>query len=693
MNWMELIKEYTKRGLGVPIALVVLLGMMVLPIPPILLDFFFTFNIAFSLVVILAVIYTSRPLDFAVFPTVILLSTLFRLALNVASTRVVLLHGFEGPHAAGHVIQSFGEVVIGGNYAVGFAVFMILIIINFVVVTKGAGRISEVSARFTLDAMPGKQMAIDADLNAGLITQEEAKTRRSEVALEADFYGAMDGASKFVRGDAIAGILILIVNLLGGIGIGTLQQSLSFLDAMKLYALLTIGDGLVAQIPALLLSTAAAIIVTRVSKNTDMGSQISSQLFENPKVLIISGCIIFFLGIIPGMPHLSFIILGAALLFSSYYMNVLKKNKKIESEKNKKIEQEKKSEEPPEKPKEFSWDDVSFIDPIGLEIGYRLVPLVGQNGSAQLMGKIKGIRKKVSQELGFLIPPVHIRDNLDLNSNSYRISVMGVNICESMIQVDKDLAVNPGKVFGELAGVETVDPVFNLKSIWIDTSQREYAQTLGYTVVDSSTVVATHLMNVLKRKSYQLFGHEELKHVLERIEKISEKLSEELKKIPSSVLVKVFQGLLMEQVPIKDLRTISEVLAEHSHQPEPTLLIQSIRIGMNSLIVQNIVGSEAEIPVVTIEPNLEQILLSSLKGNQGAGSVIEPDLYNKMHKKITEISSAQDEIGSPTVLLVHPDIRNMIVSFFKNFISSFFVLSYAEIPDDRKLRIIGSLGN
>ncbi|RMH41917.1 MAG: flagellar biosynthesis protein FlhA, partial [Gammaproteobacteria bacterium] len=530
--------------------------------PPWMLDLMFTFNITLSLVVLLVTVYTQRPLDFAAFPTVLLVATLLRLALNVASTRVVLLNGHTGPGAAGSVIEAFGAVVVGGSYAVGLVVFAILVIINFVVVTKGAGRISEVSARFTLDAMPGKQMAIDADLNAGLLTQDEARERRAEVAREADFYGAMDGASKFVRGDAVAGLLILLINILGGLAIGMGQHNLDLSTATRFYVLLTIGDGLVAQIPSLLLSTAAAIMVTRQNAAQDMGAQVVSQMFSNPKVFFVAAGVLILLGIIPGMPHFAFLTLGSIAALSGWWLG---QKQAAEEVANETIETESREAQPPAL-QELTWEDVSPVDPIGLEIGYKLIPLVDQSQDGKLMARIKGVRKKLSQELGFLVPTVHIRDNLELSPTAYRISLMGVPTAEAEVYPDRELAINPGQVFGPIEGIPTKDPAFGLEAYWITPDKREQAQTLGYTVVDASTVIATHLSQILHDNAAQLLGHEETEQLLKRLAQTAPKLAEELvpDKLPLSVVVKVLQNLLAENVPVRDIRTIAETLAEYA---------------------------------------------------------------------------------------------------------------------------------
>ncbi|WP_318456038.1 flagellar biosynthesis protein FlhA [Photobacterium leiognathi] len=678
-------------SIGAPVMVLATLAMVVLPMPPLLLDMTFTFNIALSLVVLLVTVYTRRPLDFAAFPTVLLIATLLRLALNVASTRVVLLHGHEGPDAAGQVIDAFGSVVIGGNYAVGLVVFLILMIINFMVVTKGAGRISEVSARFTLDALPGKQMAIDADLNAGLIDQEQARTRRFEVTKEADFYGSMDGASKFVKGDAIAGILILFINIIGGLIIGMSQHGLTFGSAIEIYSLLTIGDGLVAQIPSLLLSIAAAMMVTRQNTDEDMGQQMYFQMFNNPQALIITGVILFVMGIVPGMPHIPFLLLAAMIGAAAYWR--VKKDKEAAL-----VEKEPAATElvPTQPLKELSWDDVQPVDTIGLEVGYRLISMVDKDQGGELLERVKGVRKKLSQDFGFLIPPVHIRDNLELPPNSYRISLMGVACGEANIHPKMDLAINPGQVFGSIDGEMTTDPAFGLEAVWVQDSQREHAQALGYTVVDSATVLATHLSQLLTNNASQLLGHEEVQNLLEMLGQSAPKLVDGFvpDQLPLGVVVKVMQNLLNEAIPLRDIRTIVQTLSEYSSKSQdPDILTAAVRIGLKRLICQEINGIEVELPVITLVPELEQILHQTMQSAGGESSGIEPGLAERLQRSLTEATQQQELKGEPAVLLTSGVLRSTLAKFVKNTIPSLRVLSYQEVPDEKQIRIVNAVGN
>jgi flagellar biosynthesis protein FlhA len=684
--------EFARNGLGVPMLVMVVLAMMVLPLPAFLLDVFFTFNISLSLIILLAVIYVRRALEFATFPTVLLGATLLRLGLNVASTRIVLMNGHTGAHAAGHVIAAFGQFVVGGNYAVGMVVFIVLVIINFVVITKGAGRISEVSARFTLDAMPGRQMAIDADLNAGIITQPEAIIRRQEVREEADFYGAMDGASKFVRGDAIAGILIVFINMFGGTIIGAAQHGMSLADAGRTYALLTIGDGLVAQIPALLLSVAVAILVTRVSRPHDMGQQIFSQVLSEPKALGVTAGILGLMGVIPGMPNLVFLSMASACGFGAYTLGRRRAAGKSVAA----LAAANLTAAPavPAEHKELSWDDVEQVDLIGLEVGYRLIPLVDRNAGGELMGRIKGVRKKLSEELGFLIQAVHIRDNLELGPNSYRITILGAPVGESEVFPDREMAINPGQVSGTLPGSATKDPAFGLDAVWIDKGRREQAQAQGYTVVDASSVIATHLSHLLQSHAHELLGHEEVQQLLNRLAKTAPKLIEDLvpKLLPMSVVVKVLQYLLLERVPIRNLRTICETLAELAPKSQdPVALVAAVRVALGRSIVQNVGGLRQELPVITLDPGLEQILQDSMTGGETSPG-FEPGLADRIQTALGDSTRRQEAAGEPAVLLVAPKIRPWIARLMRHSTPSLAVLAYNEIPENRRIRVIAAVG-
>jgi flagellar biosynthesis protein FlhA len=680
-----------QRGVGAPLLLLAVLAMVILPLPPLALDVLFTFNIALSVLVVMAVVNVSRPLDFGIFPTVLLLATLLRLALNVASTRVVLLHGHEGTSAAGRVIEAFGQFVVGGNYAVGIVVFAILTIINFVVVTKGAGRISEVSARFTLDAMPGKQMAIDADLNAGLITQDEARLRRSEVRAEADFYGSMDGASKFVRGDATAGILILIINIAGGLAIGTLSHGMSFGDAARIYTLLTIGDGLVAQIPALLLSTGVAIIVTRMSKAQDMGRELSRQLLRQPRSLAVAGSVLGVMGLIPGMPNAAFLLFAVACGVGAW---LLQRRARLLAAAAVTAAGAPALAVPAEQ-RELSWDDVQSVDLIGIEVGFRLVPLVDKGQGGELLARIRGVRRKLSQELGFLVQSVHIRDNLELSPNAYRISLAGVVLADGVVYPDRELAINPGRVFGKPPGIETRDPAFGMEAVWIEPGKREHAQTLGYTVVDASTVIATHLSSVIQAHAHELLGHEEVQQLLNGLAKSAPRLVEDLvpKALPLGVVVRVLQGLLAERVPIRNLRAIVESLAEHAARTQdPSVLQSQVRIALGRQIVQDIVGSGGELPVITLEPDLEQLLQSTLQSQSAGNAALEPGLAERLQSKLAESAQRQEASNEAAVLMVAPQLRTTLARFTRATVPSLHVLAWNEIPDNRRVRLVAAVG-
>ncbi len=674
--------EFT--GLGIPFLVLLIMAMLVLPLPALLLDILFTFNILISLVIIMIAIGTRKPLEFSSFPSVLLFATMLRLALNVASSRVILVNGHEGEHAAGAVIAAFGEFVISGNYVVGFIIFVILMIINFIVVTKGAGRVSEVNARFTLDAMPGKQMAIDADLNAGSITQEQAKKRRDEIAQEADFFGSMDGASKFVSGDAIAGILILLINVVGGLAIGVLQHNLSFGDAGKLYVLLTIGDGLVAQIPSLLLSLATAIIVTRVTTSESMTEQAVSQI-SNPSALFISAGILAILGFVPGMPHLVFITLSLATAGLGFML--IQKEEVIANE-----TKQQEDAKAPEPPKELDWDDVDQVDLIGLEIGYGLIPLVNPETGGQLLPRVKGVRKKLSAELGFLVQSVRIRDALNLDPDIYHIVLNGVTRGRGEIKPGSELAINPGKVYGELEGIPTKEPAFGLDAVWIDPGQRDYARTLGYTVVDPSTAIATHLNKVLRDNAAELLSHDETQQLLNKLAEKSPKLVEDLVpgKMPLGIITRTLQHLLSEGVSIRDMRTIVETLSDvSSRTQDPEQLTSLVRPKLGRMIVQELLDMKDSLPVMTLAPELEQLLhnvLANSNGNQNV--VIEPGLAESLFTALRSASQTVEDQGHPSVLVVSPTVRPWLSKMVRHRVSELTVLSYTEIPDDQAVKVI-----
>lgn len=697
----ELLNIFTLKNLrnvnfGVMILIVAMLAMIILPLPPFLLDLLFSFNITLSLVILMVCVYVSRPLEFSIFPTVLLITTLMRLTLNIASTRVVLLHGHQGPSAAGQVIRSFGEVVIGGSFVVGMIVFAILMIINFVVVTKGAGRVSEVSARFTLDAMPGKQMAIDADLNAGVMTQEEAKKRRAEIMQEADFYGSMDGASKFVRGDAVAGLLVLFINLIGGVIIGIFQHHMSVSDAFANFSLLTIGDGLVAQIPSLLMSIAAAIMVTRVSNEEDISTQTVSQLFNDPKPLIITSVVLFVLAIIPSMPHFPFLILTSVSAGAAYMIHMRKKNKATAPA----LDQKSKDMLRKSESTELDWDQIVSSDRVALEIGYSLITLVGVNKDGLLINRIKAIRKKLSQDLGFLIPSVHVKDNLALAPNHYRIYMKNVVIAESDIYPDMHLAINPGHIKHLLPGTQCKDPTFGLDACWIASDKREQAQTLGYTVVDASTVIATHLNHVIRTNAAHLLGYDEVQQMLNKLAQTTPKLVEMLTSgpqgVPLNVIVTVLQRLLQSEIPIIDMRTIAEKMIETwSKSKDIDAMVDAVRISLRHLIVYSICSSKKEIPVAVIDNELAQILHKSIQQGQEPGEkvvVLEPSLTERIYSRLLEYVQKCELDSIPAILLATNELRNMMEKLFKPGIPNMHFLSHNEIPDDRQLSVIAKIG-
>ncbi|PPU22283.1 flagellar biosynthesis protein FlhA [Xanthomonas arboricola] len=684
------IMELLRNGLGAPLALMAMLAMLMVPLAAPVLDALFTFNIAISLMVLLAVVYVQRPLEFTIFPIVLLMTTMLRLALNVASSRVILINGQDGHAAAGKVIEAFGQFVIGGNYAVGIVVFAILTIINFVVITKGAGRVSEVTARFILDAMPGKQMAIDADLNAGLLTREEAKARREEVREEADFYGAMDGANKFIRGDAIAAILILFINLVGGMAVGMFQHGMSFVDAASTYTLLSIGDGLVAQLPALLVSSSVALLVTRASRAQDMRGAMISQVFGQHRALAVAAAILGLVGLVPGMPNVAFLTLGLILGVIAWKM--YKRSLVIPP-----------TGDPATDPKaaaaataaqassELSWDELRPIDPLGLEVGYRLIPLVDKNQGGELMARIKGVRRKLTQDIGFLVPPVHIRDNLELSANAYRLLVHGVPVATAEIYPDRELALDPGGALGQLDGIPGKDPAFGLDATWIQPHQRAYAESMGYTVVDPATVVATHLSHLIREHAPELLGHEEVQQLLATLAKTAPKMVEDLtpKALPLSVVVRVLQNLLIERIPVRQLRKIVEALVEHApHSQDPTTLTAAVRTSLGRFIVQEIAGMSAELPVYTLAPQLERVLQESTHGN---GVALEPGLAERLHQSLADCVGKQEARNEPAVVLVPGQVRAALARLVRHSVPSLSVLAYSEVPEDKRLKLVGTI--
>ena len=675
-------------ALAAPLLIVMMLAMMILPLPAIVLDIFFSFNIALAIIVLLTSLYTVKPLDFMVFPTVLLVSTMLRLSLNVASTRIVLTEGHTGPDSAGKVIEAFGHFLIGGNYAVGIVVFVILTIINFTVVTKGAGRIAEVGARFALDAMPGKQMAIDADLNAGLIAEQEARKRRTEVAQEAEFYGAMDGASKYVKGDAVAGIIVTVINILGGLIVGMAQHDLGFAEASKIYTLLAIGDGLVAQIPSLIISTAAGIVVSRVASDQDIGGQFISQLFSKPQVLFITAGIVGGLGIIPGMPHFSFLVLAGLLVAIGYG---IKKKANAPAV----VEETTAAPSTPTEMEEATWQDILPVDVLGLEVGYRLIPLVDKTQGGELLRRIKGIRKKFAQDIGFLSPPVHIRDNLELKPSAYKISLKGVEVGVGEANMGQYLAIDPGMVSGTLEGVQTTDPAFGLPAVWIDASLREYAQSLGYTVVDAGTVIATHLNHLIVTNAAELLGRHEVQQLLDHIAKDAPKLIEDLtpKMLPLSVIQKVLQNLLIEGVHIRDMRTILETLTECATQTQDANeLTTQVRVTLGRAIVQQLFPVGNELSVMTLDNRLERLLMQTLQNSGPEGVGMEPGLADTLASQTETAANHQQQLGLTPVLLVPSPLRSLLARFLRRTLPHVRVLSHAELPETKTIRVTSLVG-
>jgi len=682
------------NALAAPILIILLLAMMILPLPAFILDLFFSFNIALSVIVLLTALYTVKPLDFMAFPAILLVSTMLRLSLNVASTRIVLTEGHTGGAAAGKVIEAFGHFLIGGNYTVGIVVFVILTIINFTVVTKGAGRIAEVGARFALDAMPGKQMAIDADLNAGMISEPEARKRRTEVAQEAEFYGAMDGASKYVKGDAVAGIMVTLINVIGGLIVGVVQHDMGAGEAAKTYTLLAIGDGLVAQIPSLIISIAAGMVVSRVANEQDIGGQMIGQLFAKPEVLYITGGIIAGMGMIPGMPNLVFLLLGGVLGGSGYLLAKRARNapqREAESAANEAASSAERTASA--ETEEATWQDIMPVDTLGLEVGYRLIPLVDKGQGGELLKRIKGIRKKFAQEVGFLAPPVHIRDNLELKPSAYRITLKGVEVGSGEAINGQFLAINPGMASGTLPGQATTDPAFGLPAVWIDSSMRDEAQNLGYTVVDAGTVVATHLNHLITTHASELLGRMEVQALLDHLGKETPKLVEDLvpKVVSLATLQKVLQNLLIEGVHIRDMRTIIETLSEHAGVQDPGELTALVRIALGRAIVQQLFPGTNELSVMTLDNRLERLLMQAL-GAGGDGTGIEPGLADTIAQQAHNAAQQQEAMGHTPVLLVPGPLRVLLSRFLRRALPQLKVLSHSEIPETKTIRVTSLVG-
>ncbi|WP_458524959.1 flagellar biosynthesis protein FlhA [Onishia taeanensis] len=681
---MDLLGDMRMKLLAGPLLIIMILSMMILPLPPFALDLFFTFNIALAVMVLLVSMFTQKPLDFAAFPAVLLFTTLLRLSLNVASTRVVLMEGHQGGDSAGKVIEAFGQFLVGGNFAVGLVVFLILVIINFMVITKGAGRIAEVGARFMLDAMPGKQMAIDADLNAGLIGEDEARQRRSDVSQEADFYGSMDGASKFVRGDAMAGLVIMVVNIIGGLLIGMMQHDLDFGTAAKTYTLLTIGDGLVAQIPALVISTAAGVTVSRVTTDQDVGQQMISQLFINPQVLWLAAGVMGLLGLVPGMPNLVFLIFTGLLGGLAWWLQRNEQNRVAEETINT-------APAPAQEAPEASWDDVQLVDTLGLEVGHRLIPLVDHRQQGELLGRIKSVRKKYAQDVGFLPPVVHIRDNLELGANSYVITLKGVEVGHAEAYPGKWLAIDPGQVSGQLEGTRTEDPAFGLPAVWIEAAQREHAQVYGYTVVDAGTVVATHLNHLLHQHAGEMLGRQEVQRLLDKLGEEDSGLVEDVvpKIVTLTQLQRLLQQLLEEDVSIRDMRTILDTLAEHGGgQAEVGDLAALVRVALGRAITQQWFPAQGDLHVIGLDAKLEQVLMQAMN----SGGALEPGLAETLMEQAAKALERQEQSGEPPVLVVQHNMRAVLARFLRRRLRQLVVMSQAEIPDDRTLRITSMVG-
>ncbi|PJC86432.1 flagellar biosynthesis protein FlhA [Vibrio sp. HA2012] len=696
LNWIQTFKTTGKGYAGIPIVLLMILAMVILPLPPLLLDALFTFNIVLAILVLLVSTTAKRPLDFSVFPTILLIATLMRLTLNVASTRVVLLNGHNGGDAAGKVIQSFGEVVIGGNYVVGMVIFIILMIINFVVITKGGERISEVAARFTLDALPGKQMAIDADLNSGLIDQNLAKQRRKEVANEADFYGSMDGASKFVRGDAIAGLMILFINIIGGVSIGVFEYGLPAAEAFRTYALLTIGDGLVAQIPSLLLATSAAIIVTRINdSDEDMAQSMRRQLLASPATLFTVAAVMLIIGLVPGMPHLAFFTFTAVLSFAGW-RQIHAPGHGQQLDEIQSISDAMHYDES----QTLSWNDIPHVHSMSLALGFRLVHLVDKTQGAPLSQRIRGIRKSLSEQAGFLLPELSIRDNLSLKPNQYTISVNGEIIEQGLIEPDRYMAIAVGDTYGEIDGILGSDPAYQLPAVWIEYQNKAKALNMGYQVVDDATVIATHISKVMKSHLNELFTHDDVEQITQRLAHQAPKLADALNSaLNPAQQLKVYRQLLLDQVPLKDIRTIANTMLESSENTkDPILIAADVRCSLRRTLISLLNGDKKELNVYTLSNELEQTLLASLQQAQASGPImldsfpVEPNILNQFQQNLPVVRQQLKQQGNPPVLLVMPQLRPLLSRYARTFSRGLAVLSYNEVPENKQINVVGNLG-
>lgn len=688
-SFVKKFEKYTKNSdLFIAISLLAILAVMIIPLPPIILDIALTMSLALSLLILLTSIYVNKVLEFTSFPSLLLLTTLFRLSLNVATTRLILSHGHEGPASAGSVIQAFGNFIVGDNYVIGFVIFVILVVINFVVITKGSGRVAEVAARFTLDAMPGKQMSIDAELNAGVINEAEAKRRRKEIEQEADFYGAMDGASKFVRGDAIAGIIITIINVVGGLLIGVLQMDLDLATAAKYYTMLTIGDGLLAQIPALIVSTAAGTIVTRSGSDENMGAEVTGQLFKNPKPIYVSASVLAVLGAIPGLPTIPFMSMAALLAGTAWILNQYALEK-VNDEK-RRVELESSG------PKKESIDSVQGVDMLELEVGYGLIKVVDSSKTGDLLERITSIRKQFALDLGILVPSIHIRDNLTLAAGEYRFMIKGNKVGGGNLKPDMLMAMDPGNVTARVDGIPTKEPAFGLDAMWISQSNKETAEMGGYTVVDLPTVIATHLTEMIRTHAHELLGRQEASQLVENFKKTHPKVVEDL--IPETMslgsVVKVLQNLLREQVSIRDLLTIFETLADEGGKTKDMeLLTESVRKQLSRSITAKYMSDDGSVSVMTLDPKLEEMISSSLlQTEQGVQLVMDPQSASKMISNLAQQIETHPEIAGQPILLTSPTVRRHLSKLLLRFIPQLIILSHSEVSSEAQVQSVASVG-